>query len=118
MSNGDDPDDPSDGDTGPHCKDQSDAFDAADDEYWDAVVDLEAKFGEIVERGTEEMIACQGDGVMTWECDNAHLEYVDALVRYDVAETLEATRWSARYAAMWGLVDCISDHKFHGNIWF
>src|SRR5205085_10189883 len=52
-----------------HCENQSDALDAAEDEYWDAVVDLEAKFDELVEAGTKEMTACEGDGVMTWPGD-------------------------------------------------
>lgn len=104
--------------TAPHCESQSDAFDAADDEYWDAVVDLEAKFGELVEAGTEQMTACEGDGILTWECDKAFLEFVDALARYDAAESLAATREIARYGAARGLVECLSDHKFHGNIWF
>lgn len=112
----DDPDDPTDGGT-PKCNAAWKAFDKAEQEWEKARDELDqAEFDNEVE--SEWMLmTCDQFG---WESQQCYVEMLAALVavkRLNPAREAAAAAGTARYGAAYQLYDCLSDHKFHGNVW-
>jgi len=112
----DNPDDPTDGGQ-PKCKAAFDAYDTAEKDFEDARDELhEAEFDDETQNEWM-MMTCDNFG---WESDPCRVELIAALATVhhlmDARKAFAAAD-TARYGASYSLIDCLSDHKFHGNVW-
>jgi len=113
MSNGND--DPSDGT--PKCNAAWDAYSKAEDEYLKARDECrEAEFAN--ETQYEWMtLTCDNFGVNSEPCKVELLAAIEAMHQLTAACDAASAADSARYAAASALLDCLSDHKSHVNVW-
>lgn len=112
----DNDDDPTDGGT-PKCKTAWDAYSEAEEDWEEARDELdEAEFGVEVDFEWTQM-TCEHFGNESEQCIVEMIASLAGLQRLKAAREAAASAGSARYGAAYQLADCLSDHKFHGNVW-
>jgi hypothetical protein len=109
-------DDPTDGGT-PKCNAAWDAYTEAEEDWEKARDELhDAEFDNEVEFEWM-MMTCEHFGEGSDQCIVEMLSALEAVRRLKPAREAAAAARRARDGAAYLVVDCLSDHKFRGNVW-